>query len=740
MSLRGRGEPSTHDPDGGRTEVVGVVAALVVLGPIAAGMAVTTAVLVRWASEAHTRLKAATVVFLLFMMVSMLAGAAIYFAQPSATSLVEGFWVASALMSASVVLVFAAFLAEIRSRLSSGTGSVPSPLLRRRAFVGSVVGLVLASEFLMGWTFSAAAGTVLTAGSGGGAGSLYFLASVVASPWFLFTMSIEMALTTVFLRSRISPVLFRVLLAQSVIMFLSPTALASPSWVALSIVLSSAAMIVLIIYLMEFIYRHRQLDPVFSRYVVVLLAIYAGMMAGQFLWLYYGGWTPLFAVSIVAEMVLFFVAILRSERFGGAVDRPWQLDPGWAVQLLATVFVAEIFMGALLDLEINPAAYAGVFFTLPLTGSWNTILYNATFNGFWFLAGVTASTWFLAMMGVEMGALLFYKFRETVHLENKIRILLTMGCYGAFTVFFPSIYYATVFPNAAPSTTVPVLGWTMGIGSAPLATSVFVVVLVSYAVTGALTALFGRRVICSVFCSAPLMYQGTTIDAMKSFNRTEWPAKKYLGSRMSTAYSVTTGLVLVSLALASAASYLDSIGVWSVTILSADPTVFLLSIYFGVLWYVMFVTIPYTGNYNCVTMGWCYTGAIAQAFHKIGFFKLKVRDKQICKDCTTLDCAKSCPVGLVDMPGHFRTRGEFRSTKCCGVGNCVGACPYNNLYISDVRHWIRDHIGTRAVPPVRARLPMATARPPGATLAGTLAVPMPAAVASPVAKLSRSPP
>ncbi len=223
--------------------------------------------------------------------------------------------------------------------------------------------------------------------------------------------------------------------------------------------------------------------------------------------------------------------------------------------------------------------------------------------------------------------------------------------------------------------------------------------------------MFGRRVICSVFCTAPLMYQGTAIDSMKSFNRTEWPAKKYLGSRFSTAYSVTTGLILGSLALASIGSFLDSIGVWSVQILSADPTVFLFSISFGILWYVMFVTIPYTGNYNCVTMGWCYTGAIAQAFHKIGFFKLKVRDKGVCKACTTLDCAKSCPVGLVDMPGHFRTKGEFRSTKCCGVGNCVGACPYDNLYISDVRHWIREKVGTRAVPPARARLPMASVRP-----------------------------
>ncbi|MGI0155277.1 MAG: hypothetical protein ACREDE_03990, partial [Thermoplasmata archaeon] len=649
-----------------------MVAATVFLWPIAGAMAVATASLIKWAAESRTSLRAATVVFLLVMMVGMLGGAAIYYLHPSTTSLVEGFWVASALMSVSVVSVFVTFLEEVRRRSTGGASEAPSPLRARRTFVASVVGLVLLNEFLMGWTFSAAAGTSLGASGIGAVGAVSLFSNTVASPWFLWTMSAEMGVTSYLLRQRISPVLYRVLLAQSFIMFLSPTAFAYGGWVDLSIYVSSAVMIGLIVYVMEFIYRHRQLDPVFSGYLVALLAIYGAMMAGQFLWLYYGGWTVLFAASVVAEMVLFFAAIVRADRFGVSVDHPWQLNAAWTLQLLAFIFVAEVFMGALLDVKIEPASYAGVFFTLPLSGSVPTILYNATYNGFWFLAGVTASTWFLAMMGVEMGALLYFKFRESKHLENRIRIALTMGCYAAFAVFFPSIYYSAAFAQAPAQATVPVLGWSMGIGSAELASSVFLAVIATYAVTGVLVALFGRRVICSVFCTAPLMYQGTTLDAMKSFNRTEWPAKKYLGSRMSTTYSVTSGLILGSLAVASAASYLDSVGVWSVSILSADPTVFLLSLYFGILWYVMFVTIPYTGTYNCVTMGWCYTGAIAQAFHKIGFFKLKVRDRQVCRDCTTLDCAKSCPIGLVDMPGHFRTQGEFRSTKCCGVGNCVG--------------------------------------------------------------------
>ena len=307
----GRARPPGPMTANSRLRETGMLAASFILWPIAITMALVTAYLIKWAAETRTPLRAATVVFLLMMMVGMIGGAAIYFLHPSGTSLVEGFWVASALMSVSVVAVFLTFLEEARLRLASGEQYAPPPLRAKRTFVVSVIGLVLLNELLMGWTFSTAAGAPLTAAGAGGLGVVSLLAQVVASPWFLFTMSIEMAVTTFVLRSRITPALYRVLLVQSLIMFLSPTALAGGSWVALSIYVSSAAMIGLIIYLMEFIYRHRQLDPGFSHYVVALLAIFSVMMAGQFLWLYYGGWPVVFALSIVAEMVLFFAAVVE---------------------------------------------------------------------------------------------------------------------------------------------------------------------------------------------------------------------------------------------------------------------------------------------------------------------------------------------------------------------------------------------------------------------------------------------
>jgi polyferredoxin len=673
-----------------------VIAAWMVLTPIAAGMAAATAFLVKWAAEARTPLRASTVVFLLLMMVGMVGGAAVYYLRPGTSSLVGGLWLASAVMSLSVVAIFFGFLREVQGRSANGEAA-PSPALAHpRTFVGSVILLVVTNELLMGWTFQTAAGQAV----GGGwslSGLVPWLVGSVDSPWFLFTMSGEMVLTSVLLRDRLPRAVQFILVAQSVIMLLSPPALPFGEWVTASSYLASAMMIALFIFFMEYLYRRPQLTRGLSRYLVRLLAIYALMMAGLFLWIYYGDGT-VFAVSILIEMVVFFDAVIRPERLAGDLAPPWHRQARWAFAVLSGIFVAEIFMGAILDVQVDPADFAGAFGGLPLTGAPSTLVMNAASNGFWFLATVAASTWFLVMMGVEMGALVAFKFRETRHPENRVRLAVMMACYAAFAVFYPSIYFGLVIPNAPAASRVPVLGWSMGIGSYPLATTVFAAVLLTYAITGTLVVLFGRRVICSAFCTAPLMYQGTAIDSMKTFNRTSPVARKYLSSRLSKTYSATAGLVMGSLLVTSLLSYLNTTGAVHVLVGGTDPTVFFFALYFSVLWYLLFVTIPYTGTYNCVTMGWCYTGLIAQAFQKVGFYKLKVKSKQVCRDCTTLDCAKGCPVGLVDMPGHFRTRGEYRSSKCCGVGDCIEACPYDNLYIYDVRHWLRGKLGMQPRP------------------------------------------
>ncbi len=686
------------------------------LAVIAGSMAVVTAFLIKWAADAPDRLGQGVVLFLLTMMASMSGAAAWYYSGPSNRTLIEAFSVAGGVMLAAAAGLLLVFLSENRRRAE--TPSADAPFGARPIswpFLGLVAALVLLGEFLMGWAFQLATAP----GSLSGLDLTTFLSGVLNSPWFLFTMAAEMGLTTVLLRKALGKAFLPILGLQALIMFLSPTALPRAtlgtwsgtldgqpalldlSWVWVSSVVGSAAMIVLIVYLMEHVYHHPEIPRAFGRYSVLLLGVYGMMMAGLYVWLTYGD-ARLFGLSVVCEMLLYLGAVLSPRRFDSDETFAWQLNSTWAFELMSGIFLAEIFMGSVLDLVVLPQAYAGTFPDLPLSGSAAAIAYNAFGNGFVWLADVTGSTWFLGMMGLEMGALVVFKMRESKNLENRIRMGLMLASYAAFATFFPSWYYSNVVVTNAnyQGANVPVLGWSMGIGTLPIGPSIFVVLALTYLITGVLCFLFGRRVICSLFCTAPLMYQGTTIDAMKTFNRHTRVGRKYLGSKLSNLYVGTTGVVMGSLLVASFLSWdynrsydpLTMTGM-NLSIWGYDPTAFLFALYFGILWYLMFVAIPYVGNYNCVTMGWCYTGTIAQFFQKLGPYKLKVRDKAVCKACTTIDCAKACPVALVDMPGFFRTKGEYRSSKCCGVGNCVGACPYGNLYIYDIRHWVAERTG-----------------------------------------------
>src|SRR5208282_719021 len=167
-------------------------------------------------------------------------------------------------------------------------------------------------------------------------------------------MSAEMILTAVLLRNRLSLPIFVVLASQAFIMLFSPPALDWAPWTALSIYASCVAMIVLFVYLMEHLYHHHQLGVGFSTYLVELLAIYGVMMAGLFFWLYYGNGS-VFALSIALEMVVFFGAVVRPERLSAELAPPWQLRPNWAFSVLALIFVAELFMGAVLDVQVDPS-------------------------------------------------------------------------------------------------------------------------------------------------------------------------------------------------------------------------------------------------------------------------------------------------------------------------------------------------------------------------------------------------
>ncbi len=44
------------------------------------------------------------------------------------------------------------------------------------------------------------------------------------------------------------------------------------------------------------------------------------------------------------------------------------------------------------------------------------------------------------------------------------------------------------------------------------------------------------------------------------------------------------------------------------------------------------------------------------------------------------------------MPGEFIKKGSFKSVKCVGAGDCLRACPYDNIYFYDVRNYLKEKL------------------------------------------------
>jgi len=670
---------------------------LLPLWVVAGLMAVFTAWILKKGSTVKTVTDAGLVLFLLGMMVSMFASAVVYLYFPTFVALFELVAINMVSMGVALLPILSALVRGNKPLEETRKGSV---VTSRVLVFASAIALAILSEVFMGWTFALLSGSASTSQA-----AVSSLLGSMSTYWFIFTMASEMGVT-LYLVGRRFPGAFRWLVALQIgVMVLSPTAIDNASWVYWSLWGNSAVMILAIIFIFEYLYKNRTVAAGALNYIVLLLGAYSFMMAGLFVWLIYGDVT-LFVLSVVAEMVIYFSIVLDENRLTAPPLQTWLSKPYWAFALLGGVFVAEFFMGGVLDvIESGVSYFTGLPF-VAIGGSVPTILGAAFYDFVIGIASITASFWFLAMMGVEMGALVVFKIRYAREAETKIRLGLVVGAYAIYSLFLPTF----VFPKSLPS--VPWIGWSMGVGTAGAAAPGFIlVILATYVISGSLSFLFGSRNVCSVFCTAALMYQGTAYDAMSSFNRTSKIGRHLLTSRISGAYKIVISLVWVSLLGSAVLSYLNSIGVISISFFGSDVSFFFYAFYFSVLWYLIWIMIPFVGTYGCATTGMCGWGSFNQLISRVGLFRLKVKDSDMCVHCETKDCAKVCPVGLTDMPGAFIEKEEFKSYKCIGVGDCVTACPYQNIYFFDVRNWIRTKLGRPLPPLATPRISMTSGSP-----------------------------
>jgi len=509
----------------------------------------------------------------------------------------------------------------------------------------------------------------------------------VENLYYLLTMLIEMGFAVfISFRNMTTPLKYYLLVLLP-IMGLSPATFPDNTPFIYDVTWASTSlMIVATILIYETLYRDRLKATQDTMTSLELMVIFTLMMGGEFLYFLVGSWYLFDLASILGMTWAIYRAIEGPSKIRGNYLR----DTWWTFAFISLTFVMEWFMGGVLDFVtgviqpgvsgflsslslgfVSPSAYFGLGALFDFVSAFST---------------VTGSVWFLVMMGTEMGALAIMRIPQLKNKENKVRFALMISAYAIYTIYLPSFS-----PWVSKLPYIPYM-WSMGLGTmGPVSPSYLLTGIIgTYVVSAVLSFLFGSRQICSVTCSAPLMYQGTFYDSLKTYNRKSRLGRKTLTSRLRPWYKAIVIGVWAVLLISAVLSYLTQVGVTNVTIFGVDTTVFLYTLFFNLLWYVVFISIPFMGTYACATQGWCSWGTFNQFFGSLGFFKLKVRDPSVCLKCETKACANACPVGLTDMAGSFIRKGEFKSMKCVGVGDCVEACPYDNVFFYDVRHKLRD--------------------------------------------------
>ncbi|MEM0133341.1 4Fe-4S binding protein [Acidiplasma sp.] len=518
----------------------------------------------------------------------------------------------------------------------------------------------------------------------------------------------------------------------------SPTILGNNDFVFIGGVLEMAIMIIFMVIFLEYIASHRLLMPKKDAYHIKMIFIdYLFMGIGTFLgtimlkpfglvWIFY-------AMGIIFGMWYYYHSMFL-ENINKALPENKEKIPrkvraakprNLIFFVLLSSFIIEFLMAASMDFATydyvpfyrfidTVPVYSGVSVTsvyvhivlrefispfVPATTGVSNFLVLYDMAGgvykftpvsifieiFYIIGYITESPPFLIIMGLEMGALVISRIRKLADRGKKINLAFALTAFAIYTVAGPN-FLNPIWYNKLPL-------WLSTGYEAALYPYLVLPLIGSYVLYAFLALLFGRRSYCSTLCPAAVMYGGSLGQAMVKYNYESKLSKKESGKYFSNTVLSIASMSWILAILASLFSYYyTSTGRLFFSIYGIDPSVFYSYFMWDILWYIFFISIPFTGMSPCRKYGWCSTGTLAGVFSVLGFFKLKVKDKNICKNCTTRDCASSCEVGLSTMPDDFIENGYFKSVKCVGAGDCIRACPYNNIYFYDVRNFVREKL------------------------------------------------
>ncbi|EQD32096.1 4Fe-4S ferredoxin iron-sulfur binding domain-containing protein, partial [mine drainage metagenome] len=404
-------------------------------------------------------------------MTGMFIGPLIYLAIPGSLSVAGAVEVSLAAMTLLVIPALVVFIDDLVERRGE----------RSRGFILVVTAMtVIVDEIMMSVAFN------LVMDQEGYLEMLHsnplgFIWSAISSYWFVFPMALEMLVTIVFMWKELKANAKVVLVVQAALMFLAPTALSSRIWSLATIYISGALMTAFFVYMFEYLYRKQSIKGSLSSYLLLLLLVYGMMMGGIFALLSIRSYA-LIAIAMVSDMIVYLSASLGPNPLSSGRSRYWIASRTWSFLFLLLVFVAEFFMGAAFDLSYyGSTAFLQSIGLVEFSGSPLSYPGTAFYDFFTFFAHVSLSSWFLVMMGIEMGSLVVFKIRTTRELETRIRLGLMLAAYAVYSIYLPS------FLLSNPSS-IPFIGWSMGIGSGGSFSLIFLIpILLTYLISGILS-------------------------------------------------------------------------------------------------------------------------------------------------------------------------------------------------------------------------------------------------------------
>jgi NAD-dependent dihydropyrimidine dehydrogenase PreA subunit len=298
-------------------------------------------------------------------------------------------------------------------------------------------------------------------------------------------------------------------------------------------------------------------------------------------------------------------------------------------------------------------------------GFHNFLSVNTFFAYFWasfmLVMATTMSPFFTIMMGTEMSYLVLERYRHTRNKSVKNWSLAIMAGIPIFIILVP--FYTPFFIFGMS-------GMLLSVSLPFLIISIAAIIVAS--------VVFGRRAQCNLVCMAAHMWTNVYYDQFKP-----------KGDHHQSVWRILRWISFLLMVLSLGAFVLEETGLLPpITIggIAVDVIFYGMFVLNYVWWYFYFLT-PVFGAYACARQGWCGFGTLAGIFNKF-FFKIKPVDANVCKGCETKECETSCPTA-VPLRTDILKKGYSNKITCIGCGDCVEACPQENLRILDARDYLR---------------------------------------------------